>query len=100
MVRCLGIDVKAAAPSLVALPVGSAFFLLALCGIGTIDERIYFIKLLAQSWWIQQEVYRFEIGGRWKRKCKKMQLDIDMEHNSDKVATARCSEGGRTFLYG
>jgi hypothetical protein len=27
-----------------------------------------------------------------QRKCKKLQLDIDMEHNSDKVATAICSE--------
>jgi hypothetical protein len=29
---------------------------------------------------------------RGQRKCKKLQLDIDMEHNSDKVATAICSE--------
>jgi len=29
---------------------------------------------------------------RAQRKCKKLQLDVDMEHNSDKVATAICSE--------
>lgn len=29
---------------------------------------------------------------RGQRKCKKLQLHIDMEHNSDKVATAICSE--------
>jgi hypothetical protein len=26
------------------------------------------------------------------KKCKKFQLGVDMEHNSDKVATAICSE--------
>jgi hypothetical protein len=44
----------------------------------------------------KQDVCDFVAGNsgkaetRGQRKCKKLQLHIDMEHNSDKVATAIC----------
>jgi hypothetical protein len=31
---------------------------------------------------------------------RKLQLDVDMEHKSDKVATARCSEKIHNWLLG
>jgi hypothetical protein len=34
------------------------------------------------------------------KKVKKIQLDVDMQHKSDKVATARCSEKTHNWLLG